>query len=368
MEGFWTLQATFDTPACIVSPESAEDVATAVKVLVDGRCRFSIKGGGHTPFAGAASITSGVQIDMTAMHAVTVSEDRKVASIGPGARWGQVYPELEAQGLMVAGGRDSDVGVGGLILGGGYSWFTTSKGFVADGLVNVELVTADGRIINVNAEEHSDLFVALKGGGNNFGIATRFDLKAFEFPNAMWGGNRVYLNSTTDAHIKAFVKFNEKTHKDPHANLINYYGYESATGQHIVGNFMHYTKLEPNEEMYKDINAIPSLVDTTRTGPLSSFAEELSSAAQRNRNIFMTLTFDNDEEMFRKAVDISNHHVKPLLDVPGLLWGLLFQPVPTVLSEASKANGGNVMGVERNTKNAISWSFIHSAVHCQLLT
>jgi len=88
--------------------------------------------------------------------------------------------------MMVAGGRDSDVGSGELVLGGGYSWFTSTMGFLAERLANVELVTAAGKVIKVNATSNSDLSVGLKGGGNNFGVVTRYDLKASEF-GTMWG-------------------------------------------------------------------------------------------------------------------------------------------------------------------------------------
>lgn len=87
---------------------------------------------------------------------------------------------------MVAGGRDSDVGVGGLIL-----WGVVTRG-------------------SVNAQEHSDLFVSLKGGGNNFGVATRFDMKAFDF-STMWGGRKVFSNETMDAQIQAFLSTSTKS-------------------------------------------------------------------------------------------------------------------------------------------------------------
>ncbi|KAK2809499.1 hypothetical protein FQN50_003767 [Emmonsiellopsis sp. PD_5] len=353
MEGFWTLQATFDTPTCVVVPTTAEDVSAAVKTLVAGSCQFSVKGGGHTAFAGAASISDGIQIDMTSMNSVSVSSDKSKASIGAGARWLTVYQALESQGLMVAGGRDSDVGVGGLILGGGYSWFTSKRGFVADGLLNIELVTADGETINVNAEEHADLFVGLKGGGNNFGIVTRFDLPTFAF-DKMWGGQKVYSNDTTDAQIKAFVNFNDNAHTDLHANLINYFSYDSKSKEHIVFNVIDYNIPVENAPIYDELNAIPGVtVDTMRIEKLSSFTEELSSATQRNRNIFLTITFENDADMYRKAVDISNSHLKPFLDTPGLIWSLLFQPIPTVVTDVSKQTGGNVLGLENNKKNQI---------------
>ncbi|PGH00936.1 hypothetical protein AJ80_09098 [Polytolypa hystricis UAMH7299] len=96
MEGFWTLQAIYETPTCVLVPESAEDVAAAVKTLVGGNCKFSIKGGGHTPFPGAASISDGVQIDMTSIKSVSVDKEKTVASVGAGARWLTVYRYLES--------------------------------------------------------------------------------------------------------------------------------------------------------------------------------------------------------------------------------------------------------------------------------
>jgi len=100
MEGFWTLQATFDTPSCVYVPKSAADVSVAVKVLAFTQCRFSVKGGGHTPFKGAASITYGVQIDMTSINAVTVNSAKTQASIGAGARWGHVYGILQCTQIL----------------------------------------------------------------------------------------------------------------------------------------------------------------------------------------------------------------------------------------------------------------------------
>ncbi|PGH00937.1 hypothetical protein AJ80_09099 [Polytolypa hystricis UAMH7299] len=243
---------------------------------------------------------------------------------------------------MVAGGRDSNVGVGGLILGGGCSWFASKMGFVADSVLNVELVTADGSIINVNANEHSDLFVGLKGGGNNFGIATRFDLKAFEFEK-MWGGLKTYSNETTDAQIQAFI-----ANIDTHASLINYYMYDQRSGTHTVTNVMHYNFPVANAPIYDEINAIPGvLADTTRTVKLSKLTEELSSETQRSRNFFVTLTFANDAAMYRKAIDISNSQLKPFLNIDGLVWSVLVQPIPATVREASQRSGPNLLGLDR---------------------
>ncbi|KAH0538197.1 hypothetical protein GP486_008790, partial [Trichoglossum hirsutum] len=85
-------------PTCRLTPTTPQDVSTAVSILANHHCKFAVRGGGHMAWAGAANIDEGVTIDMGAMSSVDVSEDKKLAYIGPGARWGEVYRKLEAMG------------------------------------------------------------------------------------------------------------------------------------------------------------------------------------------------------------------------------------------------------------------------------
>lgn len=101
-----------------MTPTSANDVSAAVIVLKQGNCSFAVRGGGHTPFAGAANIEDGVTIDLGSMIQVTVNQHQTITSVGAGARWGNVYSKLDAMNLTVSGGRVSNVGVAGLTLGG----------------------------------------------------------------------------------------------------------------------------------------------------------------------------------------------------------------------------------------------------------
>lgn len=144
-----------------------------------GGCQFAIRGGSRAPWAGSANIDHGVTIDMSFIKYVSVDPSSKIVSVGAGARWSDVYEKLDAIGLGVAGGRLSDVGVGGLIIDGGVSYFASRYGLVCDQVVNFEVVLGNGQIIYANAISNPDLWFALKGGSNNFGIVTRFDLKTF---------------------------------------------------------------------------------------------------------------------------------------------------------------------------------------------
>ena len=107
-----------------MKPDNAEDVRVAVQTLADLNirlkqpCSFAIRSGGHTPYRGAANIDGGVTIDMQSISSVVLNADKTVASIGPGARWTQVYSQLDPMGLAVTGGRVAPVGVGGLVTGG----------------------------------------------------------------------------------------------------------------------------------------------------------------------------------------------------------------------------------------------------------
>ena len=130
-------------PECIAQPLTANDVSSAVTALVSDdlkkTCNFAVRSGGHTTWAGANNIKDGVTIDLSALNSVTYNEDDSTASIGPGARWRGVYESLSKLGVTVPGGRAGTVGVGGLTLGGGNSFFAAQYGFVCDNVANFEV-------------------------------------------------------------------------------------------------------------------------------------------------------------------------------------------------------------------------------------
>ena len=147
-ESYWSLQEASLSPACILIPETSQDIAEAVSIIsgIEG-CHFAIKGQSHAPAAGFANINAGVTIDMTGLKSVTVNHDKTVASVGAGASWLDVYLYLDALSLSVAGGRNGAVGVGGLTLGGGISYFAPRVGWACDNVVNFEVRLASKIIL-----------------------------------------------------------------------------------------------------------------------------------------------------------------------------------------------------------------------------
>ncbi|GAB1214093.1 hypothetical protein ATERTT37_003252 [Aspergillus terreus] len=175
VHSYWAVNVQLE-PACIVQPHSADDVAAVVQILTsaggDSPCKFAVRSGGHMTWAGSNNIETGVTIDLQMMNSTIYNEEAKVASILPGARWESVYKTLEEYNVVVPGGRTGPVGVGGFLLGGGNSFHAARVGLACDNIINYEVVLASGRIVNANIESNTDLFKALKGGGNNFGIVT----------------------------------------------------------------------------------------------------------------------------------------------------------------------------------------------------
>ncbi|GKT43289.1 FAD-dependent monooxygenase yanF [Colletotrichum spaethianum] len=184
-------------PYCIIQPRNAGDVSTSLRIIDFFAAKFAVRSGGHSPNPGWASIgREGILVDLQRLNQVQLSDDRSFASVGPGGRWGDVYSTLDAQKAVVIGGRLPSVGVGGLILGEQF-------GLAADNVKNFEIVLGNGTISEVNANKNQDLFWALKGGGPNFGIVTRYDLYTVPVYE-VWGEILIYSVDQAEDIIRAF--------------------------------------------------------------------------------------------------------------------------------------------------------------------
>ncbi|KAK2764445.1 hypothetical protein FQN54_009139 [Arachnomyces sp. PD_36] len=283
ISSYFSLDAQL-APECIIQPTTADDVSTALSVLVskinsEQSCHFAVRSGGHTCWAGAANIEKGVTIDLSLLNSAIYNEEDSTASVGPGARWASVYEGLAKSGVTIPGGRAGTVGVGGLTLGGGNSFFAAREGFVCDNVANFEIVLASGEIANANSEENADLWHALKGGSNNFGIVTKIDFFAFPF-DSLWGGVVAYPGSTASDQISAFVNFNDNLKDDPFASVISIWQSTSEMPELVILNAYEYTKPEPNPPILGEFLAIPgNISDSMRITDLRDVTEELEQAA-----------------------------------------------------------------------------------------
>lgn len=174
-------------PAVVVQPISAADVRETIRLSRDKGLLLSIKSGGHN-IAGTSLADGGLTVDMSRMRAVDVDVERRVARVGAGCLLGEVDRATQAHGLATVLGTVSETGVAGLTLGGGFGYLTRRFGWTVDNLEEVEIVTADGEIRRSAADENEDLFWALRGGGGNFGIVTRFTYRLHEVGPEITGG------------------------------------------------------------------------------------------------------------------------------------------------------------------------------------
>lgn len=174
-------------PGLVLRCQSTADVAAAVRVARANGLRPSVRCGGHQ-VAGHGLSDGGLTIDLSGLRRVSYDPTLRVAHVEGGCLLGTVDAELAKHGVIVPAGIMSETGVGGLALGGGIGWFSRPYGLTCDQFVSLEVVLASGEIIEVDAKSHPDLFWALKGGGGNFGIVTRFTLRTYPFgPNMRIG-------------------------------------------------------------------------------------------------------------------------------------------------------------------------------------
>jgi FAD/FMN-containing dehydrogenase len=173
----WNL-AVDQHPAAIALPESAHDVATAVRFAREHGLRVAAQGTGHNarplgPLAGT------VLVKTERMRRVTVDSEARIARAEAGAVWLDVIEAAAGHGLAALAGSSPDVGVVGYTIGGGISWLGRSYGLAANNVQAIELVTADGRLVRADASTEPDLFWALRGGGGSFGVVTAIELRLF---------------------------------------------------------------------------------------------------------------------------------------------------------------------------------------------
>lgn len=260
------------TPAAIFLPRNKNDVSKVVRLLkpfvIEGNTQLAIRGAGQQPVPGCSNVGSdGITLDLRYLTGIELKDS--IVSLGTGERWGTVYEKLSEQGLGVTGSRSALGGIGGLALAGmfyvllyctrfrdsrsclqlhvklgGLSFFSSREGFICDNVVNYEVVLSTGDIVNANITENPDLWKALRGGGNNFGVVTRFDLKTFE-QGPFWGGALFYFPSGFPSQVQAYCDELHKPEASEETHIMISQGYShvfAQLGGHFCMNQVYYTR------------------------------------------------------------------------------------------------------------------------------
>jgi hypothetical protein len=188
-------------PAAVVRPTDAAEVARVVTLAREAGLELAVRSGGHS--VARHSVTEGgIVLDLGAMKALDVDPQRRTAWAQTGLTAGEYTTATHAYGLATGFGDTGSVGIGGLTLGGGIGYLVRKHGLTIDDLLAAEVVTADGQVLHVDAEHHPELFWAIRGGGGNFGVATRFKFRLHQLDQVV--GGLLLLPATPDT-IAAFL-------------------------------------------------------------------------------------------------------------------------------------------------------------------
>jgi FAD/FMN-containing dehydrogenase len=189
-------------PAVIVRCLSPGDVARAFDFARAHALEVAVRGGGHNP-AGHCVCEDGLVIDLSLMRGVDVNGDARTACAGGGARWLDFDAATQRLGLVTPGGVVGSTGVAGLTLGGGIGHLTAQLGLTCDNLVGAELVTPGGTVVSASSDENPELLWGLRGGGGNFGVATRLELRLRPLRRVL-GGRLIYTGTGVRDALRRF--------------------------------------------------------------------------------------------------------------------------------------------------------------------
>jgi hypothetical protein len=187
-------------------------------------------------------VDGSITINFEKLNRIVLTNDKKPASFQPGNTWFDVYSALEEHNTTIIGGRVASADVGELTLGGGISNLSSQYGLACDNVLSYEVVTASGIVLNVSQISYPDLYWALRGDGNNFGIVTQFDVQAMP-QGSMWGGRQIYLESAFPALIQAYYNLGMDGKENGKAHQILSLGYSDMV---IASLELKYADPTPN--------------------------------------------------------------------------------------------------------------------------
>ncbi|QGA19072.1 hypothetical protein EYB26_006760 [Talaromyces marneffei] len=373
----WAQQNREIIPACVLLPQDTHELSKIVVILKKEHEKrnlagspvesfFSIRSGGVNPGLGASTVKDGAVIDLSLFSEIIPAPDGVTVTLGTGSKWIDVYKTLDEKGLTVMGGRNAPVGVGGLTLQGGISFYSPKYGFVCSNCVSYEVVLADGKVVTASASENPDLWRVLKGGGNNFGIVTRFTLRSF--PSApLWTSGIVTLAAFQyEKSLKAYHDYLAHTSSgkpgafdEDAAGPILSFIYIQKLGFQILALSILYTKVPESKKWpaHWDASGFKSLrgIHKDRVETNTSVVERFGSTAPAGtRHVQGTTTIRNDLETIKNAYAIFCETTTELRRVDGLVFPFIFQ---AILPRWMNKGDPNIFGLEKCTEPLIIISY-----------
>ncbi|RDW84123.1 FAD-binding oxidoreductase [Aspergillus mulundensis] len=331
---YWDVRADLH-PACIFLPTSASQVSDAVTIF--SKC------GAQFAFPGSNNIEGGVLLALNNMKNYTVNN--ATISVSPGMTWYDVYSALDPYGRIAIGGRLKTIGVPGLALIGGIHYFVNKYGFAMDNVVEYEVVLGNGTIVTASATSHPDLFWALKGGANNFGIVTKFKLRTYEVPHISttiqeFGEGDVY------DFIKAACDLLVNNDASTAAGNVLTITYNATTGTVSPMLLGVQEGISRPPSSFANFTAIPGDIKIHNVTTSKQWAENLDSPKQMFRVMFGHHSMSPDPDVLYSMYETWKDAVNQIADVQGLYPTFVLNLSPTSAATISKTNGvGNTWGL-----------------------
>ncbi|PSK40038.1 hypothetical protein B9Z65_7978 [Elsinoe australis] len=348
-------------PACIFLPSTAEEATAAIGILNTCNAQFAMRGGGHMNFPGSNNIDNGVLISLDRMNELQISNTTDTVAVGPGNTWFDAYSYLTPYGKYIIGGRLKTIGVPGLTLIGGVNYFINKYGFSMDNVVSYDVVLGNGTLVTADATSHPDLFWALKGGANNFGLVIRFVFRTLPIPQVSTT-IQLFGTEAIEPFIYAACRFTDNVGNDPSvaAGAVINVSYNVTTGESSANLFGSQEGTEAPPSRFAPFANITKILQRDNVTTPAQFSSQFDTPTQMFRISFGHHTIKTNPErlveIYKQWVDA----IQDIRDVEGLLPTYVLNPAPKSAASVALNNGvGNVWGLE-DEDNHIWWQFATS--------